>query len=380
MSNIKKIIDILKEANEDEVLVKDIEVFGYQFNYSKKVIGSVNKYLFKDLEVEEYICPLNKDSQNHNRPGTKKESIEYVVVHDTASAASTADSLAHAKYVTNGGGGTSWHYSSGDDAIYHQVPDDEVAYHAGDGTEVRFELIDTKVPFTSNNPKIEIKDGYYYIDNKKSDVLAPKVTFLKGEDGLLHFASDGSIQRRKAPDGVKDGDECKDDVARRINDSGIRLDVIDGRYFMGPTYFSSGYGYISNRGGNLNSIGIETMVNEGSDLYLTWQNTAKLCAKLCFDNNLDLSRIKPHHFFSGKDCPMTLRHANLWNYFLDLCKVELEILKLKDDVDINFICDSDLVDKYGRVIKLPQKETIINYQIEVIDKKTNEKEILKKNS
>lgn len=376
MSNIKKIKELLLKSNEKEVLVKDIEVFGYQYNYTTKVIGSINEYLFSEHEVKEYICPLNKDSQNHNRPGTKKDSIEYVVVHDTASAAKTADSLAHAKYVTNGGGGTSWHYSSGDDAIYHQVPDDEVAYHAGDGTEIPFKLIDTKVKYSGDNPKVEIIDGFYYINNVKSVIPAPKVTIEEGEDGLLHFASDGQIQRRKAPIGYKKGDEFKESVATRINDGGIRIDVIDGRYFMGPTYFSPGYEYISNRGGNLHSIGIETMVNEGSDLYLTWQKTAKLCAKLCLDNNLGLDRIKPHHFFSGKDCPMTLRHANLWDKFLKLCEVEYEILKLKDDIEIKLIVNNDLVDSNGRIKELPEKDMVIDYQVELIDKKTNEKEII----
>ena len=369
MGNLEKIASIIKEANEKEVIVKDLEVFGYQYNYGARVIGSVNKYWFGKHEVKEFICPLNSESKNENRPGTIKESTEYVVVHDTASAAPTANSLAHAKYVTNGGGGTSWHYSAGCDAIYHQVPDSEVAYHAGDGLKVPFKLIDTGVSGKCPNPKVEIIDGYYYLDGKKTLVLAPKVTFEKGEDGKLHYCCDGEIQRRLAPSDAKEGDELAKDLLTRINDQGLRIDLIDGKYYMGPTYFSPSYGYISNRGGNLHSIGIETMVNEGSDLYLTWQRCAKLCAHLCLDNNLGVDRIKPHHFFSGKDCPMTMRHAGLWENFLEMAKVEYEVLKLSKGIEIEFTCDSSLVDENGRVKELPEREQDINYQVTIKDGK-----------
>ena len=134
---------------------------------------------------------------------------------------------------------------------------------------------------------------------------------------------------------------------------------------MGPTYYSSSYECIANRGGNLNSIGIETMVNKGSDLYLTWHKSAKLVAHLLKDNNLDISRVKPHHFFSGKDCPMTMRHAGLWKNFLELVKYEYEILMLIDNTKIEFICDNDLIDNTGRLIKLPITDEVIKYSIKV---------------
>ena len=145
MSKLEKLTKLFKEANEKEIIVKDIEVFGYQFNYNYQVLGSVSKYWFGKHEVTEFIAPLNKDSGNDNRPGTKKASTQYIVVHDTASAAESANALAHAKYVSNGGGGTSWHYSSGSDGIYHQIPDDEIAYQAGDQLIVPFSLTNTNV-------------------------------------------------------------------------------------------------------------------------------------------------------------------------------------------------------------------------------------------
>lgn len=373
MSNIEKIVSLLKEANEKQVLVKDIDVFGYQFNYNTKVLGSVSKYWFGKHEVIEYIAPKNSESSNSNRPATKKTSTEYIVVHDTASSAEHAGALSHAKYVYNGGGGTSWHYSSGSDGIYHQIPDDEVAYHAGDALVVPFSLTNTLVKGNTKDPSVEIKNGYYYINGEKSSIKAPKVTFIKGSDNELHYASDGFIQGKKAPVASKENEEYLGDNVSRINEQGVRIDLKDdGYYYMGPTYYSSGYGYISNRGGNLHSIGIETMINQGSDLYLTWQKTAKLVAHLLKDNNLDLSKVKQHHFFSGKDCPMTLRHANLWDNFMKMVKYEYEILLLSENIEISFKCDSEYVDETGRIVSLPSEKTLIKYFVKVKDTKTSE--------
>ncbi len=369
MKKIEKIANIIKEANEKNVLVKDIDVFGYQYTYKTKILGSVNKYWFGEHQVIDYFCPLNSESNNDNRPGTKKTSTQYITVHDTASVAPSAGSLAHAKYVYNGGGGTSWHYSSGSDGIYHQIPDDEVAYHAGDALVVPFSLENTMVKGNDPHPNVTIKDGYYYINREKTVIAAPKVTYKLGSDGLLHYASDGFIQSKKAPNDAKENEECNDPNTTRINDLGVRVDLAtNGYYYMGPTYYSSGYQYISNRGGNLNSIGIETMVHEGSDLYLTWQKTAKLVAHLLVQNNLLPDRVKQHHFFSGKDCPMTLRHANLWDKFIELVNTEYDVLVLSKDIKIEFECQSPYVDKTGRVIKLPEKEEKIKYNVIIKDK------------
>ena len=53
------------------------------------------------------------------RPGQKRE-IKYLVIHQNANAEE---------------GIVSWHYTVDDHEIYHHLPDDETAYHAGDGME-----------------------------------------------------------------------------------------------------------------------------------------------------------------------------------------------------------------------------------------------------
>lgn len=66
------------------------------------------------------------------RPGTLRK-IEYIVIHETANSAEGANAAAHARYLSEGGdGSTSWHYTVDDRQIYHHVPDNEVAWHAGD--------------------------------------------------------------------------------------------------------------------------------------------------------------------------------------------------------------------------------------------------------
>lgn len=361
---LKKLID---KSIEKEVVVKKINVFGYQFNYQTDFVKSISKYWFAEHTVEEHIAPLNINSNNDNRPGTIKESIEYIVVHDTASSAITADEYAHAKYVENGGGGTSWHYSVGEKAICHQIPDNEVAYHAGDQLKVKFSLIDTGVEGTNTKPIIDIIDNYYTIDSQKTKVHTPVVSF-EYDNNTLVYASDKAIFGKKAPieakQGIVDLKFTKDD----INDYGVRVELIDGKYYMGPTYYNATYKKIANRGGNLNSIGIETMVNKSSNLIKTWHRCAKLVAHLLINNNLDVSRVKAHHYFSGKNCPMTLRENNLWNYFIQMVEIEYEILKEFNDCEIFLQCDNEIITDDG-LINLDKidksKENIVSCQIKI---------------
>ena len=290
LENIDEVTRMVLEANNSEVMVKpNILVTGYQFVYRHDILSSVSKLYFGDNTITEYIAPLGK-----NRPGTIKESTEYVTVHDTASSATEANAERHAGYVYEGGGGTSWHYSVGNDGIYHQIPDNEVAYHAGDGLDVTYGLIKTNVMVEAGET-VEItidKNGYYLINDKNTGLKAP--------------TNNGTILKTSA-----------------INDVGIHYVAgDDGYYYLGKTYYNSTYQKISNRGGNNNSIGIETCVNQGSDLYMTWQKTANLVAKLLIENDLDTTRVKPHHFFSGKNCPQTMRDNKLWYHFMDLVEVE----------------------------------------------------------
>ena len=68
------------------------------------------------------------------RPGQKRR-IRYIVIHETGNFSPSATARSHANFLASGGDGqsTSWHYTVDENEIYQQLPDNEIAFHAGDG-------------------------------------------------------------------------------------------------------------------------------------------------------------------------------------------------------------------------------------------------------
>lgn len=66
------------------------------------------------------------------RPGTKRI-IKYIVIHETDNYEAGVGAENHAFYLKDNNDGTnSWHYTVDDHEIYHHIPDNEIAYHAGE--------------------------------------------------------------------------------------------------------------------------------------------------------------------------------------------------------------------------------------------------------
>lgn len=65
--------------------------------------------------------------------------------------------------------------------------------------------------------------------------------------------------------------------------------------------------------GNRSSIGVEICYNSlGSNnakFKKAEDNAVEVCAKLLKDNGLGIDRLKPHKFWSGKNCPSTTNHS-----------------------------------------------------------------------
>ncbi len=363
IERIKAIKNLIIKGHNNEIKSRTFKVFGYQYNYYTEVFGDLNLYWFDKHEVIESIIPLNKDSNNENRPGTKKKQILYVCVHDTASSAPTAGALAHSNYLHNGGGGTSWHYSCGDNEVYHQIPDDEVAYHAGDGLKIDLEYQNTGVFATSLKPVIEIFDGYYYFNGVKSIIKVPDLTLIKNENGTYSLTSMGVVQ--KTFDSLPDKDFNVNLTTKHINDQSLKTIIKDGYYYLGPTYFNYGFGYIANRLGNLYSIGIESMVNEGSNILKTYHRLAKLCAHLVRDNNLTVDDVVPHHYFSGKPCPQTMRYNRMWDTFKKMVEIEYKILVLLgEDGELKFECNNSNIE-LGIINRDLESSQNISYTVEI---------------
>jgi len=61
----------------------------------------------------------------------------WIVIHTTGNSTNGANAKNHAKYLQSlakaGSKYLSWHYTVDDSEIYHHLPDNEIAWHAGDG-------------------------------------------------------------------------------------------------------------------------------------------------------------------------------------------------------------------------------------------------------
>ena len=320
---LEEVMNYLISVSNDRVRVKNIKVWALENYWEHELIPSVSKYLFEDIEMQENIAPEG----NPNRPGDKHEK-KYITVHDTGDFSFNAAQWSKAVYDAKIGDSpytVSFQYVVGNDGYFHNIPDDETAYHAGDGatSSSLFQEFPTDVYGDKSYPHINIStDGYYVIEGKKSKVLAPT-----GKDGNILNES-------------------------YFNDMGIYTTIKDGMYYIGSTWYSETYNKIGNHGGNTNSIGIESCVNRGSDIYLTWQRLAKLVAKLMDDYNIGMDQIVQHHYFSGKNCPQTMRTEGYWQHFLSLVEVEYQMLQYKklgftfelEPININY------VNNIGRII------------------------------
>ena len=214
------------------------------------------------------------------------------------------------------------------------IPDDEIAYHAGDSTQVSYNMRPTGVKVKGEGLIDISKDGYFTIDGEKSIIIAPTDT-------------EGNVLTKES-----------------INSMGLRLEDIDGEWNIGEVYFNEDYKLIANRGGNNNSIGMEISMAVGENIELNLQRAAKLTVKLLKDNNLTMDDIKQHHFFSGKNCPQTLRENGLWEYFLKLIEVEAIVDSyISDGYKITLECSSVVVNPNGSIDKLPGSIRGIEYTV-----------------
>lgn len=69
---------------------------------------------------------------SRRRPGEIRE-IRYLTIHETDNRSPGADAEAHSLFLQSGHADlTGWHYTVDDHSIYHHLPDNEIAWNAGD--------------------------------------------------------------------------------------------------------------------------------------------------------------------------------------------------------------------------------------------------------
>lgn len=345
--SLNSVMDYISSQLLPDIRPRQITVYNEGGNWEYVLIPSVSKYLFEDIDMVENMA----EKGQHNRPGNVYEK-RYICVHDTGDPGLGAKRWS--EVVRDGKIGqttynASFQYVVGNDGYYHMIPDNEIAFHAGDGhtEESIFGVLPSGIfthEYTKEKPKIEVnEEGYYLINGEKSKIKAP--TNEQGE------------------------------IKKKINDLGIysELQKVENEentyeYYLGRTWYNEKYGYISNYGGNLNSIGVESCVNKGSDVYYTWQKLAKLVAKLMDDNNFTIEQVVQHHYFSGKDCPWTKRNSGLWEYFKTVVLAEYQMLQYKKmGFTFEFTSESEYINEKGRIIKPVKEETTLKYKIKVRD-------------
>ena len=107
-----------------------------------------------------------------------------------------------------------------------------------------------------------------------------------------------------------------------------------------------------NNTGNLTSIGLE--ICESGDREKTLKNAIKVSAFILRKFNLTYKDLRQHYDWNKKNCPRILRQGNLWQWFINEVKKEMEINAMLER----------LIDKYT--------EPIVEKALEVLIKSVND--------
>ena len=362
--NLSEVLQFVLDSHESNIFTRyELGIGAGTPNYYSDIFGSVSKILFNHpFFIDLTYNKATNDKYGDDLESRVMESIEFITVHYTAGFNPTADAKAHGEWFAQdlSSNSTSIHYSTGNDGIYKGLDEQYRAAHAGDDgsltTVPRFEWRDTPVEVSADDPKFPVvtitANATFAINGKDTGIKVPEET--KNKRG---FVTDN----------------------KWLNDQGLAVNVKDGKYQLGTAwwcYTQVAEGRICSNGGNRNSIGIESAVNKGSDLWLTWQITARLVADIMVRYNLDITKVKGHHFFSAKDCPQPMLENDLeiWWEFIELVETEYEKLTKFDNLTIDFASNSKLVNKYGRVTGQNLHSEVVTYTI-MIDDGANIQEI-----
>lgn len=84
------------------------------------------------VEIKKMYAPI---LANGARCGQLRTGMRGITIHQTGNPSKGAGALNHASYLQNGGKNTqaSWHYCVDDHLITQSIPENEIAWHAGDG-------------------------------------------------------------------------------------------------------------------------------------------------------------------------------------------------------------------------------------------------------
>ena len=352
--NTSGLLGILKYANKEEVLkVDDLSYGGSVYN---DVVGSVSLYTPIEISVNTSIAMSNEDLVSRGTTYGEFTNLKFVCIHDTGNSASGSYAKNNVQYMERAESEESWHYGVDDTSIYQGISESYTGWHAGCGERV-FALEDTGInanKYGNSKPVITINASGYYCINGET-------TSLKPYSNVAGTTKDSTIYSTS-----------------QITPTGIYYEIgSNGNYYLNKTYYNSTYGKICNFGGNTNSIGIETTVNNGSDIYQTWHNAAKLTADVLVRNSLNPTNVLFHNSFSGKDCPHAMLSGDLTDEFLRMVEIEYMIRKYYSDYEITFESLSpSIIDNNGKVITSIASDTTVYYRVTITKNAVSESIIL----
>ena len=372
-SELSDVLQFIVDSHESNVFAR------YDLNigdtYNADILGSVNEILFNEAFAPntKYLAQGNAKYAGQDRTMTP----EFITVHYTGNMAPKADAAANAGYFVQpvAENSTSIHYTTGNDGVFHCMDVTTRAAHAGDTSSSdsvgAFAWLSTGVTAPANVTPYDLlaievtvsDDCHYVINGQKTSIPLPPTYVYSGRKSNHTYNNKGQI--------VNAEDGSVRDAETYFNNMGFRFIVEDGEYKMAKTwwcYTQVWEGRICTCGGNSNAIGIESCVNQGSDLWYTWQLTAQLVAHLMQDNNLDINRVVGHHFHSAKNCPQPMleNDMEIWNEFFQLVEAEYELLTKYSDYTISFevLSGEDVLADNGRV-SFGKEASIVTYKVTV---------------
>ena len=328
------ILKLLVDSNNATVYTREEIIIGIASQpgyFYTDIVGGISKLLFEDYVVhKDYYL-----SNPANKSAYVAEGVEFITFHYAAdmegSATHGGRNLATFNKSNNETGNqASWHYGTGNDGVWACQTEEYGAWHAGSSKAMTWH--NTGIKYKEGDPefaKITLgKDNYFYLNGEKTKVENP----TKGD---------------------------------KLNGMGLAFKVVDGYYYISGCYYNESYRYISSTGGNKNSIGIESSCAEGSDLWLTWQYSAQLCADLLIRYNLPLTRLVGHHFFSGKWCPQPMLEYDMeiWWEFIELVRQQKDLFENYSDYQLSFNSQSEYLRENGRIISLPEYAECVTYDV-----------------
>ena len=336
--------------------------------YYRDIIGAVSDIMYNEdyeADMKYYVDGTGYETATfYEGP---KSSVEWICIHYTGNMSKGATASANADYFHSGGGGTSINYVVGNDGIFHVIDDKYIAYHAGDGTTVPFEWFDAGIDYVAGDPQyavpgiVKVEDKYYYTLNGKTSKVE-----------VADWKATVTTNAQNSPTSAYHVFESDYANPKWFNDLGLPVKVENGKYYIGTTWWCYTQvleGRICSRGGNRNSVGIESCVNPEADLWYTWQKLAQLTAYLMDKYDLDITRVKMHHFFSAKDChqPFLANNCEIWWEFIDSVLAEYNRTYVLDNAKFEMTVnaeDQNIIDKFGRVT-VPDYAKTIRYTVKV---------------